>query len=111
MASPVFEFSLPGISETGYCQIQFTSMEVSSQGRCTNSAKPLELNKGGTTPAVDDCVHVGISIVVLTVGYDNVAAVTNIEADYITGSLSWYTLHLQDKRERDWIYEATEALS
>ena len=87
--------SLPGICETGYCQIKFTSVDESSQGRCTNCAQPLELNKGSTTPAVDDCVHIGIGIVVLTVGYDNVTVVVNIEANHITGSLSRYTLYLQ----------------
>ena len=76
-------------------------MEVSSQGRCTDCAKSLELNKGSTTPAVDNRVHVWVGIVVLTVGYDNVAAVTNVKVDYITGSLSWYSLHLQDKRETE----------
>ena len=87
--------SLPGVCETGYCQIQFTSVDESSQGRRTDCTESLELDKGGTTPAVDNGIHIRIGIIVLTVSYDNVAAVTNIEADNITGSLSWYTLHLQ----------------
>ena len=71
---------LPCVRETCYCKIQFISVDKSCQGRSTDCAQSLELNKGGATPAIHNRVHVGIGVVIFTVSHDDVAGAVDIKA-------------------------------